>query len=99
MAAAPAIDFSRMTPAEFRHAKANMTREDKKTYYVSLCAQPPDLAFKQHMSRKGMKYQQCMALKQRKGDSMLSAMHNGHQDPKKTPLQPADHMCNMQVPE
>ena len=26
-------------------------------------------------------------------------MHDGHQDPRETPLQPADHMYNMQVPE
>ena len=93
------FDFARMTPSEFRHAKAHMSREDRKTYYASLCAQPPAHAYKQHMSRKRLKYRQRMAMRRRKGDWMLSAMHDGHQDPRETPLQPADHMYNMQVPE
>ena len=69
------MNFANMTPREFSHAKASMSRRDRKQYYVSLCADPPPRVLNVRQSRKRMKYRQRMAHKRRKGDEMLSTKY------------------------
>ena len=90
-----AMNFANMTQREFRHAKAIMSRRDKKQYYASLCVDPPPRVLNIRQSRKRRKYRQRMALKRRKGDEMLNTKYFTKADAALRNATDVDYMFNV----
>ena len=66
-------DFANMSRHEFNRMKAKMSKQERKMYYSSLCADvPPEAA---RICRKKMKYRKQMGLRRAKGDRLLNSMH------------------------
>ena len=67
------FNFAKMSPRKFEQVKGTMSRRDKMTYFVSMCAKRPPRVSR--LSRKKLKYKQRMTLRRSEGDRILSAKH------------------------
>ena len=66
------INFTSMSSEQFRSVKSQLSKAQKRQYYVSLCAKPEPHAAR--LSRKKLKFRQRRRLRQKEGDMMLGRM-------------------------